>query len=187
VYVADTKDSGIDDLLKIPGWTIQSLTSKPLVHNYNSNFGDPDAPNTEFSVLKFALNIERSQNLFWWKLLFPLLLVLITNWFALILSPRFAEIRTAMPATALLTTVFLQQSTNAAIPQVSAAVLMDYIYLFVYALIVLTFAQVVWDNHRAKEEDHPVSVKIQKLDRLSIAVQFAVTCVGLVFVVIKFM
>lgn len=187
VYVADTQDSGIDDLLRIPGWNIESLTSKALVHNYNSNFGDPDAPNTEFSVLKFALNIERSQNLFWWKLLFPLLLVLITNWFALILSPRFADIRTAMPATALLTTVFLQQSTNAAIPQVSTAVLMDYIYLFAYALIVITFAQVVWDNHRAKEENHEVSTKIQNLDRLSIGFQFAVTCIGLMFVAIKFM
>jgi hypothetical protein len=187
VYVADTEDSGIDDLLKIPGWNIQSLTSKPLVHNYNSNFGDPDAPNTEFSVLKFELNIERSHNFFWGKLLFPLLLVLITNWFALILKPRFAEIRTAMPATALLTTVFLQQTTNAAIPEVSTAVLMDYIYLFAYALIVLTFAQVVWDNHRAKEDDHQVTAKVQNFDRLSIAIQFAATCVGLLFVVINFM
>jgi hypothetical protein len=92
-----------------------------------------------------------------------------------------------MPATALLTTVFLQQSTNAAIPQVSSAVLMDYIYLFAYALIVLTFAQVVWDNHRAKEEDHLVTAKIQTIDRVSIALQFATTCVGLLFVVINFM
>jgi hypothetical protein len=75
--------------------------------------------------------------------LLPLLLVLITNWLALILSPKFAEVSTAMPATAQLITVFLQQSSLDAIPQVSSLVLMDLICVLAYAMIVITFGQII--------------------------------------------
>jgi hypothetical protein len=183
VYQADSSASGYDASFKVPGWNLNSLGSEALVHNYNSNFGDPAAATTGYSALRFNLNIERVQNLFWWKLLLPLLLVLITNWLALLLSPRFAEIRTAMPATALLTTVFLQQSSLDAIPQVSSLVLMDFIYVLAYLMIVVTFAQIVWDNHRTKLDDEVGIARIQKLDRWSILVQVAAFAIGLAVLV----
>ena len=183
VYQADNKASGYDASFKVPGWNLQSLGAATLVHNYNSNFGDPSAESAGYSALKFTLNIERFQNLFWWKLLLPLLLVLITNWLALLLSPRFAEIRTAMPATALLTTVFLQQSSLDAIPQVSSLVLMDYIYVLAYVMIVVTFAQIVWDNHRLKADDEASLARVHKLDRISIVVQVLAFVAGLAILV----
>ena len=183
VYQADTSDSGYDGTFKVPGWNLTSLSSKSLVHNYNSSFGDPSAASAGYSALQFSFNIERVQNLFWWKLLLPLLLVLITNWLALLLSPKLAEIRTAMPATALLTTVFLQQSSLDAIPQVSSLVLMDFIYVLAYLMIVLTFAQIVWDNHHTKDEDPAKIAQVQRLDRISILVQVVAFAVGLAVLV----
>lgn len=179
VYVADSSASGYDATFQVPGWNLESLTATQLVHNYNSDFGDPVAAASDYSALKFSLNIERVQNLFWWKLLLPLILVLVTNWLALLLSPKFAEIRTAMPATALLTTVFLQQSSLDAIPQVSSLVLMDFIYVLAYVMIVVTFAQIVWDNHRTRDHDEAEVAKAQRLDRISIAVQVVAFAIGL--------
>lgn len=185
VYQADNSASGYDGTFEVPGWNLNSLSATTLVHNYNSNFGDPSAESAGYSALKFSLNIERVENLFWWKLLLPLLLVLITNWLALLISPRFAEIRTAMPATALLTTVFLQQSSLDAIPQVSSLVLMDFIYVLAYVMIVVTFAQIVWDNHRLKGDETVAMAKVQKLDRISIALQVLVFAVGLTLLVMS--
>lgn len=179
VYQADTQSSGFDETFKIPGWNLKSLSSQQLVHNYNSNFGDNTAEPAGYSALQFSFNIERVQNLFWWKLLLPLILVLITNWLALLLSPKFAEIRTAMPATALLTTVFLQQSSLDAIPQVSSLVLMDFIYVLAYAMIVITFGQIVWDNHHVKDDNAKNIARVQKFDRLSIVLQILVFAIGL--------
>lgn len=179
VYQADSQASGFDETFKVPGWNLLSLSSKQLVHNYNSNFGDTAAESAGYSALQFSFNIERVQNLFWWKLLLPLILVLITNWLALLLSPKFAEIRTAMPATALLTTVFLQQSSLDAIPQVSSLVLMDFIYVLAYAMIVITFGQIVWDNHHVKDDNAKNIARVQKFDRLSIVVQVLAFAVGL--------
>lgn len=183
VYVADGDASGYDASFQVPGWNLKSLTATPLVHNYNSDFGDPVAAASEYSALKFSLNIERVQNLFWWKLLLPLILVLVTNWLALLLSPKFAEIRTAMPATALLTTVFLQQSSLDAIPQVSSLVLMDFIYVLAYLMIVVTFAQIVWDNHRVRSDDEQSVAGVQRLDRISILVQVVAFAIGLTLLV----
>jgi hypothetical protein len=52
-----------------------------------------------------------------------------------------------MCATALLTTVFLPQSSMDA-SQVSSLVMMDQIYVVAYILIVITFALVIWDNNK---------------------------------------
>jgi hypothetical protein len=81
-----------------------------------------------------------------------------------------------MPATALLTTVFLQQSSLDALPQVSSLVLMDLIYVVAYVLIVVTFAQVIWANNRIKHDDIDGSntSRIRRIDRISLAAQVVV-------------
>lgn len=171
VYVPDTKQTTIDSKFQVPGWTVEGIQTNMVNHNYVSNLGDSSASSSDFSAMTFSIEIQRAQNLFWWKLLLPLVLVLITNWLALLLSPRYVEVRTAMPATALLTTVFLQQSSLDAIPQVSSLVLMDLIYVVAYATIVLTFGQIIWDNHKLKDDDAKAQTKVVRIDRISLIVQ----------------
>ena len=171
VYVPDTAATTYDSKFQVPGWTVDGIQSETVNHNYVSNLGDTSATSNDFSAMTFSIEIQRAQNLFWWKLLLPLVLVLITNWLALLLSPRYVEVRTAMPATALLTTVFLQQSSLDAIPQVSSLVLMDLIYVVAYATIVLTFGQIIWDNHKLKDDDANAQTKVVRIDRISLVVQ----------------
>ena len=64
---------------------------------------------------------------------------------------------------------------------------MDYIYVLAYAMIVITFGQIVWDNHRAKGEDEAVIKHIVKLDRWSILAQVVAFTVGLVLLVLSAM
>ena len=183
VYVPDTKDTTYDSTFQVPGWKVNGISVQANNHTY-SNFGDTSAKSTEYSALTFSIGIHRASNLFWWKLLLPLMLVLITNWLALLLSPKYSEIRTAMPATALLTTVFLQQSSLDAIQGVSSLVLMDLIYVIAYTTIVLTFAQVIWDNHKIKDDDEEVIKAVSRVDRRSFAIQAALTVVAILVLVI---
>jgi len=175
VYVPDNKETAFDSRFKVPGWTVNGISGETVNHNYVSNLGDTTAQASNFSALTFSIGIHRAQNLFWWKLLLPLILVLITNWLALLLSPTYSEIRTAMPATALLTTVFLQQSSLDAIPQVSSLVLMDLIYVVAYSTIVLTFAQVIWDNHKTKDGNEERIAEVARGDRKSLVIQAVVS------------
>jgi hypothetical protein len=173
VYVPDVEASGLDSNFQVPGWTVSGLTAERLTHEYGTGFGSETVAASKYSALKLSVQIDRVKNLFIWKLLLPVLLVLGTNWLALLLHPRLIEVRTAMPATALLTTVFLQQSSLDALPQVSALVLMDLIYVIAYVLIVVTFAQVIWANNRLKHdedgEDHTATIR--RADRISLATQ----------------
>jgi hypothetical protein len=172
VYLPDEENSGYGTTLAIPGWQLQGLRMDSLLHDYGTAFGDAAAGAT-FSTLKLTLELERVRNLFVWKLLLPLLIVLATNWLALLLNPTMRDVRTAMPATALLTTVFLHQAAMDAIPQVSSLVLMDYLYVLSYFFIMVTLAQIIWGNNQIVG-DEPAAVKrVISVDRISFIVQLA--------------
>lgn len=179
VYVPDTEATTYDSKFEVPGWSLDGIRADMVNHNYVSNLGDTSASSAEYSALTFSIDIERAQNLFWWKLLLPLALVLITSWLALLVSPKFVEVRTAMPATALLTTVFLQQSSLDAIPQVSSLVLMDLIYVVAYSTIVVTFARIIWDNHKIKDGNEGILQKVVRVDRISLVLQALITIVAI--------
>jgi hypothetical protein len=170
VFAMDNEASGYDQELLVPGWHISNLQLESLVHNYGTSFGDPEDPGV-YSAARFTLNLERVQNLFLWKLMLPLLIVMLTNWLALVLKPNMIDLRTAMPATALLTMVFLQQASLDAIPQVSSLVLMDKIYAVAYLLIVVTFANIIYDNTVVVEDDPQSINKLKKSDLIGLTMQ----------------
>ena len=102
VYLADSENAGVDASMNIPGWTVSGLTSQALIHDYQTDFGDSSAgpDSTRFTSLVYSVEIERDISYFYWKLLFPLVIVLLTNWLALLLRPHRIDLRTGMPATA---------------------------------------------------------------------------------------
>lgn len=183
VFEPDTMSSGLDSRFQVPGWSVAGLTAERLTHDYGSSFGADEASESLYSVLQVSVHLSRGRNLFLWKLLLPLLLVLGTNWLALVLHPRLVEVRTAMPATALLTMVFLQQSALDGLPPVSALVLMDRIYLVAYIIIVATFARMVWDNNRLKRSDDEIdtAMALRRSDRIILAVQMVAGLGALAF------
>jgi hypothetical protein len=144
VYVPDTKDSGFGAGLEIPGWKILGWRSQPVMHDYVSRFGAPDAHrSTRFPGLEFELVIARHTNYFTWKLFLPLVIVLSACWFALLIDPELVDVRTALPATSLLTLVFLQQSYSSELPEIGSLVLMDKLYAVAYLLVLATLFQVI--------------------------------------------
>jgi hypothetical protein len=184
VYLPDNPSTGYGDTLLIPGWTIQGLDSSMFSHDYGTDFGETGvAEASKYATLKFSLEIERVESLFAWRLMLPLLIVLLTNWLALHIKPTFIDARTALPATALLTTVFLQQASLDAIPQVSTLVLMDKIYALVYVLIILTFIQIIWANFHLVEDDAASVARIRKIDAWSFGGQIAIFALALAFLV----
>lgn len=175
-YKVDDTQSGLDPNMKVQGFNVSGLSSQSYLHNYGTDFGYTGTTSQQtYSNLEFRIHIDRNPNLFLWKLLLPLLLVLITNWLTLVLNPKYVEVRTAMPATALLTTVFLQLSAMEAVSQASTLVLMDKVYLVAYASIVLTLGQVIWDNRSAKEPTEERLAEVAKRDRFSLITQGLVT------------
>jgi hypothetical protein len=172
VYIPDHTATGYDSNLLIPGWKVTGLNARTYIHDYGTNFGEADvAEASKYSTVKFSFDLVRNIHFFMWKLLLPLLIVLLTNWFALILKPTLIEVRTAMPATALLTAVFMRQSAMDAIPECPSLVLMDQIYLLAYLFILLTLLQVIWINTQIVRRTPENIARIIKIDKMSFAAQ----------------
>jgi hypothetical protein len=147
VYVMDEEGSGYGHMLAIPGWKIENWSSQQLQHDYGSFFGAEKAGSASvYSTLRFDLEIARPVNFFIWKLMLPLVILLMASWMVLVLDPKLVEVRTALPATGLLTAVFLQQSYSDGLPEVGYLVLIDKIYAVAYAMIVLTLLRAIWTS-----------------------------------------
>lgn len=182
VYLVDTEATSLAPELMVPGWRIDAMEAESSVHDYVSHMGDTTAGEgaSKYAAITFSIGMERSASFFIWKLLFPLVIVLLTCWLALLLKPRWVDLRTGMPATALLTVVFLQISYADALPQNSELVLMDKIYVLVYILVVGTLIQIVWGNRQLREDaDEASHARIWRVNVISAIVQAAIFAVGL--------
>jgi len=173
VYVPDQTDSGYGAMLKIPGWNLEGWRMQSTVQDYASRFGETGKnAAARYAGLEFELVMARPISYFLWKLLLPLVIVLTANWLVLLLKPEHIEVRTALPATALLTLVFLQKSYSDTLPAIGALVLMDKIYVVAYVLVIATMVQVIatakWSRLKVEQ------AVVIRMDRRSLMIQTAV-------------
>jgi hypothetical protein len=143
LYVADTNAALIRNTLNLVGWESKGCQLATQVHDYRSNFGNPEENAQQYSNLSFNVTLARPFSYFLLKMLLPLLVVMLVGIGALLLHPEHIDTRSSLPIGALLTAVFLQQSYSDALPDTGYMVLMDKIYLLSYALISLVLLQII--------------------------------------------
>jgi hypothetical protein len=184
VYVMDTEGSGYGHMLAIPGWQINNWSSEQLQHDYGSFFGAENAGGASvYSTLRFDLEIARPVNFFIWKLMLPLVILLMASWMVLVLDPKLVEVRTALPATGLLTAVFLQQSYSDGLPEVGYLVLIDKIYAVAFAMIVLTLLRAIWTS-RTELTDSVAVAAARVMDRKLLIGQVLLFVVAVALIVL---
>jgi hypothetical protein len=177
-YVADNKNSGIGDALTIPGWNLDGWDLSAASRNYTTDFGDPrvDLAENSYPQARFTLRITRSVYFFVFKLFLPLVIVLLLCWSALLVSPERVEVRTAIPATGLLTAVFLQLSYSSSLPDVSYLTMLDKIYVLAYILVILVLGHAIFIAHRlqASGGSETAIARARRFDYLMVASQVTV-------------
>ena len=185
-YQPDTQASGFDSAMSIPGWNIMSLRTEQFIHDYGTDFGMlADASASKYATLLFEVTADRNHNQFYWKFLFPLLIVLATCWLCLVISPDMVGLRTGMPVSVLLTMVFLHLGTKSEIPTGTSLVLADKIYMLSYVMILATLGQIIWVNGHIDAEGKSNLAEMKKVDRTGLAVQVMVFAIGLVYMVMS--
>lgn len=172
-YVIDKDSSGIGDSLQIPGWKMHGWSSQTFAHDYGTTFGETETPSA-YSAAEFSIDISRPTSFFYWKLLLPLFIVLTAALSALLIRPQDLDVRTALPAGALLTAIFLQKSYSDGLPDLGYLILMDKIYLVVYALIVLTLIRAITSYRASKDADEATEQAIFATDKKLLVLQLGV-------------
>jgi hypothetical protein len=173
VYRFDQRHSGLDSGLNIPGWRVASWNGTEGIHHYASNLGDETVggDSSDYATIRFAVKVSRPVNYFLWKMLLPVVIIMLACWTALLLHPLELATRAAMTGTALLTTVFMQQGYTSNLPELNYLVLMDKIYVVVYLLIIISLVQVVIQGAFVKLHTKDEFRKAAIIDKVSVAFQ----------------
>lgn len=143
VYLSDDNAAEIRNTLKLVGWETKGCQLESKVHDYGTDFGNPEENAQRYSNLTYAITLARPVSYFLLKMLLPIVIVMFVSIGALILHPSHIDTRSSLPIGGLLTAVFLQQSYSDALPDTGYMVLMDKIYLLCYLLISLVLLQVI--------------------------------------------
>jgi hypothetical protein len=181
VYRFDRRHSGLDSGLEVTGWSIASWTGAEGNHHYATNLGDETVGRdaSDYSTINFVIRITRPLHFFLWKMLLPVLIILVACWTALLLHPSELSSRAAMTGTALLTTVFMQQGYTTKLPELNYLVLLDKVYVVVYILILISLAQVVIQGAMDKKHALYDYSRAQFIDKVSVACQAVIFLIAL--------
>lgn len=172
VYLPDTDAAEIRNTLKLVGWETKGCRLESKIHDYGTDFGNPEENAQQYSNLTYTVTLARPVSYFILKMLLPITIVMLVSLGALMLHPTHIDTRSSLPIGGLLTAVFLQQSYSDALPDTGYMVLMDKIYLLCYLLISLILLQVIRagnDQMRSKPE-HLIIRRERRLARLYLAI-----------------
>jgi len=168
-YLPDTAGAAIRNTLQLVGWQMEGCKLESGVHDYRTNFGNPEENAQRYSNLTCMVFLARPMSYFLLKMMLPLIVVMLVSIGALMLHPTHIDTRASLPIGGLLTAVFLQQSYSDALPDTGYMVLMDKIYLLAYVLISLVLLQVIRSGNRlVKQTDTPDARFIRQERRLAV-------------------
>ena len=179
IYVADSANSNYEPDISVPGWNIESLRFDSRLHKYLSNFGLPEnKDNDSYNNLSFSLILSRPLQYFLWKLLLPVLIVLLSSLGATVIHPKYVDARIYAPFGALLTTVFLEQSYSSKLPDISYLILLDKVYLTVYLTILAGIFHAIYTANLVKDEADSNYAKAKRIDKIYICFVIIVVLVS---------
>jgi hypothetical protein len=155
----------IGQFAAINGYDIKSAKITPFIHQYKSNFGigTPSA----FAAVDFSILYKTNPLAAFSQSILPLLVIIGIVIASPSLPGSIGDVRLAIPTTALLTMIFLQQSYRSEIPPLSYLCFIDWLYLYVYVLSIVFFLLFCWGTYfYTTAPEGMASQVVQRIDRV---------------------
>jgi len=124
--------------------------------------------NNIYDTLSFSITLSRPLQYFFWKLLLPIIIVLLSSLGSTIIHPKYVDARIYAPVGALLTTVFLQQSYSSKLPDISYLVFLDKIYLVIYITILAGIFHSIYTANLVGDGAEASILKAKRFDKIYI-------------------
>jgi hypothetical protein len=151
---------------EINGFKLTGSHIAPSIHQYTTTFGQ--GPPSAFGRVDFSVEYHSDVLSAFTQHVLPLLIILAFVLVSPSLPSSMGDVRLAIPATALLTLIFMQQTYRADIPSLSYVTFMDWLYAYAYVVSMSLFVLFCWGTYRysiASEEDQPATVaRINRID-----------------------
>jgi len=154
----------------LSGYELAESTFKPFLHEYPSRFGSWYTP--IYSQLRLEMVYEADYWSAFVNWIFPLLIIMSV----VLLSPSVAgalgDVRIAIPSTALLTLIFLQQSYHDELPPLPYLTFFDQLFAVSYAIALGLFGLFTWGTNlysKVPAEDRAAASR--RIDRADLVFQ----------------
>ncbi|MFZ2960012.1 MAG: hypothetical protein WA705_24285 [Candidatus Ozemobacteraceae bacterium] len=148
IYIPDTQSTNFSRQLRLPGWEITSCSARSETSAYESDFGYPESGHLEkYNRFIFELRINRPAGAYLFRMLLPIILVLMAGFSTFFYSPQYVDTRTNIAITVFLTMVALQLSVSSNLPEVGYLRLIDQIFNLGYFVTFLTLLESVIATH----------------------------------------
>lgn len=184
--VPDEKQSGLGEYIHIPGYVTHGKSLTEWIYQFGTRFGlPPEFSGDSFgaSRVQFGLLYQKSVISSVLKLMLPLMVVMMVVLLAPSLAGSLWDVRIALPSTALLTLVFLQQSYSDQLPPLPYLTFLDQIYALCYATALAFFALFVWSSNQLDTAGEHRALVVQKINRVDHRFQIT-AAIALVILVI---
>jgi len=139
----DLDQSGIGAYSAINGYSGLGFTMGEYKHYYTTNFGQ-GGPAEDYSQLIYRVVYGSSVWSSFWTMIQPLAIVMAMIVVVSRIQHDIWDVRVGIPATVLLTLVFLQQSYKAGLPTLPYLTFLDEVYVVCYVLTLIAFVLTIW-------------------------------------------
>jgi hypothetical protein len=138
----ENQEGQVGAYASIKGYQEVGFNIQPLVHSYPTDFGDGKTHEFAMTELRIFYRIPWVTAFLQWVM--PLLIVMAVVFLAPSLEGSFGELRLAIPSTALLTLVVMQQTYQAELPPLPYITSLDILYGYCYFISIALFVLFVW-------------------------------------------
>jgi hypothetical protein len=169
----DLEQSGLGAYAAINGYNDLGFTMAEYRHHYSTNFGLGGAAD-DYSQLIYRVVYGSAVWSSFWTLLQPLAIVMAMVVVVSRIQHDIWDVRVGIPATVLLTLVFLQQSYKSGLPTLPYLTFLDEVYVVAFLLTLVAFVLSIWAGKKRfdlETIDDPEVVawtkdRIERFDRI---------------------
>jgi hypothetical protein len=178
----------IGSYASIKGYKQVGVNIQPLIHSYPTDFGDGSAYDFAMTEMRVYYRTTWFPPLLKWVL--PLLIVMAVVFLAPSLEGSLGELRLAIPSTALLTLVVMQQTYQTELPSLPYLTFLDILYGYCYFVSIALFVLFLWGTNVHASQANPtpavaaaIRTRLDKADQrfqlISLIGMAAVMLIGL--------
>ena len=168
----------------LSGYRLEGAFLEPLLHRYPTRFGSWYQPVKSQVRLEVRYRSDYESAFVRWVL--PILMIMAVVIMTPTVVGTLADIRLAVPTTALLTLVFMHQAYRSELPSLPYLTLLDNLFTWSYLICVGLFGLFTWGtNVYARAPDGEKALAAARIDRMDLIFQITAITIFLVLGVVQ--
>ena len=171
VKLRPSTDSGISDNVSIPDWDITGW-----------EFNVVDLPFDDGSYriegMEFSLDVERDTSFFKYKVILPLILIVVMSWLVFWIDPSLVSSQISVSVTAMLTMIAYRFALAGLLPRLNFLTIMDYFVLVSTLAVFLSMIEVIYTAYLSTNGQLEQARALDRKARLIVPLIYIFLAVG---------